>query len=66
MLVFSYEFDDIIFCELLDISEAISDYGALKNSLSTVPGLLYLWSHTHLLTELVKRKTFYIRLDTSS
>ena len=28
MLVLSYEFDDIIFCKLLDISEAISDYGA--------------------------------------
>ena len=26
MLVLSYEFYDIIFCELLDISEAISDY----------------------------------------
>ena len=28
MLVFSYEFVDIIFCESLVISEAISDYGA--------------------------------------
>ena len=28
MLVLSYEFDDIVFCELLDIYEAISDYGA--------------------------------------
>ena len=28
MLVLSYEFDDIIFCELLDIYEDISDYGA--------------------------------------
>ena len=28
MLVLSYEFDDIIFCELLHIYEAISDYGA--------------------------------------
>ena len=28
MLVFSYEFADIIFCESLIISEAISDYGA--------------------------------------
>ena len=30
----------------------------LKHSLSTVLGILYLWSHAHLLTELVKRKTF--------
>ena len=28
MLVLSYEFSNIIFCELLDIYEAISDYGA--------------------------------------
>ena len=28
MLVLSYDFDDIIFCELLVIYEAISDYGA--------------------------------------
>ena len=28
MLVLSYEFADIIFCELLVIYEAISDYGA--------------------------------------
>ena len=28
MLVFSHEFDDIIFCEPLDILEAISYYGA--------------------------------------
>ena len=28
MLVLSYEIDDIIFFELLDIYEAISDYGA--------------------------------------
>ena len=38
----------------------------LNNFLSTVPRLLYLWSHAHLLTELVKRKTFCIRLDTCS
>ena len=28
MLVLSYEIDDIIFFELLDISEAVSNYGA--------------------------------------
>ena len=28
VLVFSYEVSDILFCESLDISEAISDYGA--------------------------------------
>ena len=28
MLVLSYEFVDIRFCEILDISKAISDYGA--------------------------------------
>ena len=28
MLVISYEIDDIRFCELFDISESISDYGA--------------------------------------
>ena len=33
MLVLSYEFDDIRFCELLDISEDISDYGAQAFSL---------------------------------
>ena len=33
MLVLSYEFADIIFCELLDIFEAISDYGAQAFSL---------------------------------
>ena len=38
----------------------------LNNSLSTVPGLLYLWSHAHLLTELVKRKTICICLYTCS
>ena len=38
----------------------------LKNSLSTVPGFLYLsiWSHAHLLTELVKMETLCIPLDT--
>ena len=62
MLVLSYEFSDIRFCELLDIYEAISDYG--DQALSTVPSILYLWSHAYLLTELVKRKTFCIHLDT--
>ena len=33
MLVSSYEFDDIIFCESLIIYEAISDYGAQAFSL---------------------------------
>ena len=33
MLVFSHEFDDIIFCESLDILEDISDYGAQAFSL---------------------------------
>ena len=33
MLVISYEFDDIIFCEILDIYESISDYGAQSFSL---------------------------------
>ena len=33
MLVFSHEFDDIIFCESFKILEAISDYGAQKLSL---------------------------------
>ena len=41
MLVFSHEFSDIIFCESLDILEAISYYGA-QHSLSMVLGLLYL------------------------
>ena len=34
----------------------------LNHSLSRVLGLLYLWSHAHLLIELVKRKTFYLLL----
>ena len=38
----------------------------LNNSLSRVPGILYLWSQNHLVTELVKRKTFCIRMDTCS
>ena len=33
MLVYSYEVDDILFCDSLDISEAISDYGAQSFSL---------------------------------
>ena len=33
MLVLSYEFSDIRFCELLDIFEAISDYGAQEFTL---------------------------------
>ena len=33
MLVFSYEFYDIIYCELLNIFEAISYYGAQSFSL---------------------------------
>ena len=41
MLVLSYEFSDIIFCEILDISEAISDYGAqafaLHNPKASLP-----------------------------
>ena len=34
-LVLSYEFADIIFCEILDISEDISDYGAQSFSLQS-------------------------------
>ena len=33
VLVSSYEVDDILFCESLDISEAISNYGAQSFSL---------------------------------
>ena len=36
MLVFSYEFSDIIFCELLIISEAISYYGAQEFTLHSL------------------------------
>ena len=68
MLVLSYEFDDIIFCELLVISEAISDYGAQTFALHSPRDSLptFLLSRAHLLTELVKLETFYIRLDTCS
>ena len=65
MLVFSYEFADIIFCELLVILNKYKIMD-LNNSLSTVPGFLYLWSHAHPLTELVKRTTFCIRANTCS
>ena len=65
MLVFSYEITAIRCCELLDISEAISDYGAQAFALH-IPRLPYLLSHAHLLTKLVKRKAFCIRLDTCS
>ena len=41
MLVLSYEFVDIRFCELLVISKAISDYGAQAFALHVL-GLLYL------------------------
>ena len=42
MSVSSYDFVDIKFCESLDISEALSDYGGLKHFLSIVLGLLLL------------------------
>ena len=67
MLVFSYEIDDIIFCEILVIYESKSYYGAQSFSLhsprASLPTFL---SHAHLLIELVKLDTFYIRLDTLS
>ena len=65
VLVSSYEVADILLCDSLAISEQYQIM-ELNNSLSIVPGLLYLWSHAHLLTKLVKRKTFCICLDTCS
>ena len=65
MLVFSYEIYDIRFCELL-VFFKLYHIMELKHLLSTVLGLLYLWSHAHLLTELVKTRTFFIYLDTCS
>ena len=47
MLVLSYEFADIIFCELLVISEAISDYGAQAFALHSPRASLPL-AHAHL------------------
>ena len=65
MLVLSYEFVDIIFCEILFIYEAISYYGSqsftLHSPMSSLPTFL---SHAHLLTELVKLEILCIRLDT--
>ena len=65
MLVLSYEFADIRFCELLVIHEALLYYGAQEFTLHSPMASLPL-SHAHPLTELVKRKTFCIRLDTCS
>ena len=65
VLVSSYEVADILVCESLDISESYQIM-EIKHSLSRFPGILYLWSQAHLLTELVRRKTFCIRLDTCS
>ena len=67
VLVSSYEVSDIVFCESLLNSEAISDYGsqsfALHSPKASLPTFL---SHPHLLTKLVKLETFYICLDTCS
>ena len=49
MVVLYYEFDDIIFCELMDIYEAISDYGAqaftLHNPRASLPLVTCLSPH---------------------
>ena len=49
MLVFSYEFADIIFCRSLVIFEAISDYGsqsfALHSPRASLPLIIYLSPH---------------------
>ena len=63
VLVSSYEVDDILFCESLDIFEAISDYGSQYFAIHCPSASLPLIT-CYLLTELVKRKTFCIRLDT--
>ena len=51
MLVFSYEVADIRFCELLDISKAISDYGSqaitLHSPRSSLPTFLITCSSPH-------------------
>ena len=51
MLVSSYEFSDIIFCESLNISKAISDYGAqafaLHNPSASLPTFLIMCSSSH-------------------
>ena len=65
LLVSSYEVADILLCDSLAIQK-LYQIMELKHLLSTVSGILYLWSHAHLLTELVKRKTFCIYLDTCS
>ena len=52
MLVFSYEIVDIIFCELLDISKSISDYGAqtfaLHSPRASLPLYLITCSSPHI------------------
>ena len=58
LLIF-YFVNHQIFLNLYKIME-------LNHSLSTIPGLLYLWSHAQLLTELVKRNILCICMDTCS
>ena len=65
VLVSSYEVANILFCESLDISESILDYGAQAFALHSPKASLPL-AHAHLLTELVKRETFCIHLETCS
>ena len=55
MLVLSYEFDDIIFCEILFIYEYISDYGAqsftLHSPRASLPIFLITCSSPHRTSE---------------
>ena len=65
VLVYSYEVADILLCDSLSILEAISYYGSQAFALHSPRASLPMVTCS-LLTELVKRNIFYIRLDTCS